>query len=57
MECVSAVKVVVKMAPSAIRRLAGVMLDVMQIGKDVTAKTVFEDFMEIIARNSAENVK
>lgn len=40
MECVSTVKVIVKMAPSVMRRMAVVMADVIQIGKDVTAKVL-----------------
>lgn len=57
MECVSTVKVIVKMTPTVIRQLEGVMADVIHIGKDVTAKIVFKDFMEIIVKNSVENVK
>lgn len=57
MECVSTVKVIVKMTPTVIRQLEGVMADVIHIGKDVTATIVFKDFMEIIVKNSVENVK
>lgn len=38
MECVSTVKVIVKMASTVIRRLEGVTADVIHIGKDVPAK-------------------